>query len=64
VFPATPNATSANVQYSTGVVVKLDSTGAKILVTVRGFGPGPVAYDASSNLYFAGSEFGSLNALI
>jgi uncharacterized protein (TIGR03437 family) len=57
-FPVTPNAVVGNTDVNTGFLVKLDGTGAKILVAIRGFGLGPVAYDGNDNIYVAGAAYG------
>lgn len=57
-FPFTPGAIGQNNVANSGFLIKLDATGARILVALRGYGMGPVAYDAADNLYVAGSVFG------
>ncbi len=58
-FATTPNAVTGNSDVNTGFIVKLDSSGAKVLVAIRGFGLGPVAYDANDNIYFTGAVYGT-----
>jgi uncharacterized protein (TIGR03437 family) len=57
-FFTTPGAVQPNTDVNTGFIVKLDATGSKTLVAIRGFGMGPVAYDANDNIYVAGADYG------
>jgi len=59
-FPLTPGALS-NSDANTGFLVKLDATGTKILVGVRGYGMGLVAFDSADNIYVAGQAYGDAN---
>ena len=56
-FPLTPGSVGDG-GLNTGFIVKLDATGAKILVGIRGYGQGPVAYDAEDNIYVAEMAYG------
>jgi uncharacterized protein (TIGR03437 family) len=56
-FPLTPGAVGDG-GANTGFLLKLDATGAKVLVGIRGYGQGPVAYDADDNIYVAGAAYG------
>ena len=57
-FFTTPGAVQPNSDVNTGFIVKLDAAGSKALVAIRGFGSGPVAYDANDNIYVAGAAYG------
>ena len=58
VFSTSPNAVIGNSDPNTGFIVKLDRTGANVLIAIRGFGLGPIAYDVNDNIYVTGSAYG------
>jgi hypothetical protein len=59
-FPVTPNSVKANSDVNTGFLVKLDARGEKMLVGIRGFGLGPVAYGPNDEIYVAGAMYGTV----
>jgi uncharacterized protein (TIGR03437 family) len=57
-FPVTPGSVGDG-GANTGFIIKLDATGSKVLVGIRGYGLGPVAYDSDDNIYVAGAAYGN-----
>ncbi len=58
-FPSAPGAPFAGADENTYFVVKLDSTGGKLLAAIRGVG-GRIAQDGQGSIYVAGSQYGSI----
>ena len=58
-FPATTGAPFTSTDRGASFVLKLDSTGAKLLAAIRGVG-GRVALDGQGNIYVAGPAAGSI----
>jgi uncharacterized protein (TIGR03437 family) len=54
VFPTTPGTVQPNSMRSPGFLIKLDASGQRIQLAVRGFGRGMVAFDSTDNIYIAG----------
>jgi len=57
-FPVTPGAVGEGGEV-TGFIIKLDATGSKIQVGIRGYRLRPVAYDSDDNIYVASAANGA-----
>jgi uncharacterized protein (TIGR03437 family) len=62
IFPTTPGAPFVSTDVNTFFVLKLDSSGGKLLAAIRGIG-GRIASDDQGSIYIAGLQYGGATAI-
>ncbi len=61
-FLTTPGAVTIKSVFNYGFVIKLDASGQNTVVSILGYGGGPVAFDGAGNMYVTGQlAYSSLN---